>query len=119
MEDLLSEVGLSFAPVVFPCNTSAIRGKLPRLPTLSDYDSLLKEHDRVSVATLLPLSQAELEHQVQARTGRRVRDLSIELAAERIVLKGHVSSYYLKQLAQHGVHDLLPQIHVTNEIVVA
>jgi hypothetical protein len=64
------------------------------------------------------LSQAELEHQVQARTGRRVRNLAIELAEECIILRGHVSSYYLKQLAQHGIHDLLPQVSVTNAIVV-
>jgi hypothetical protein len=83
---------------------------------LSDLDP--KELFRVSVATLLPLSQAELEHQVQARTGRRVRDLAVELDQERIILRGHVSSYYLKQLAQHGIHDLLPQITVTNAIVV-
>jgi hypothetical protein len=83
---------------------------------LSDLDP--KELSRVSVATLLPLSQAELEHQVQARTGRRVRDLAVELNQERIILRGHVSSYYVKQLAQHGIHDLLPQITVTNAIVV-
>ncbi len=72
----------------------------------------------MSVATLLPLSQAELEHQVQARTGRRVRNLAVEFNEERVILRGHVSSYYLKQLAQHGIHDLLPQISVTNAIVV-
>jgi hypothetical protein len=77
-----------------------------------------KESVRVSVAALLPLSQAELEQQVQARTGRRVRDLAVELNAERIVLKGQVSSYYIKQLAQHGIHDLLPQVSVTNAIIV-
>jgi hypothetical protein len=78
----------------------------------------MKESFRVSVASLLPLSQAELEQQVQARTGRRVRDLAVELDQECIVLKGHVSSYYLKQLAQHGINDLLPQVTVMNAIVV-
>jgi len=85
---------------------------------VSQSDPDLKELPRVSVATLLPLSQAELEHQIQARTGRRVRNLAVELDEERIILRGHVSSYYLKQLAQHGLHDLLPQISVTNDIVV-
>lgn len=85
---------------------------------MSQSDPDLKELPRVSVATLLPLSQAELEHQIQARTGRRVRNLAVELDEERIILRGHVSSYYLKQLAQHGLHDLLPQISVTNDIVV-
>jgi hypothetical protein len=86
--------------------------------TVSQSDPDLKELPRVSVATLLPLSQAELENQIQARTGRRVRNLAVEVDEERIILRGHVSSYYLKQLAQHGIHDLLPHISVTNDIVV-
>src|SRR5258708_6829896 len=52
--------------------------------------------------------QLELERQVVARTGRRVRDLTIELYSERVILRGHTSTYYVKQLAQHGVRDVLP-----------
>lgn len=60
----------------------------------------------------------ELERSVQSRTGRRIRELSIELWPEHIVLRGKARTYYLKQLAQHGVRDLLPHASVENAIVV-
>ena len=62
--------------------------------------------------------RTELEHQVRARTGRRVRDLAIELCSERVILRGRAVSYHVKQLAQHGVRDLLPQVRLENAIVV-
>jgi hypothetical protein len=62
--------------------------------------------------------QAQLERTVQARTGRRVRQLAIEIGPGRIVLKGRASTYHVKQLAQHGVRDLLPHIHLENSIAV-
>jgi hypothetical protein len=60
----------------------------------------------------------ELEQRVQARTGRRVRQLAIELSPERVVLRGVAASYHVKQLAQHGIRDLLPQVRLENAIVV-
>ena len=66
----------------------------------------------------LPRLQHELEHRVQARTGRRVRNLAIELRPERVVLRGRASTYYVKQLAQHGIRDLLPQVDLENAITV-
>ena len=65
-----------------------------------------------------PQLQHELEAHVLARTGRRVRDLSIELYSERVILRGHTSTYYVKQLAQHGVRDVLPHVRLENAIVV-
>ena len=62
--------------------------------------------------------QQELEQRVLARTGRRVRDLAIELSPERIVLRGHTDTYYVKQLAQHGIRDVLPEVRLENAIVV-
>lgn len=58
----------------------------------------------------------ELERLVLVRTGRRVRDLAIELSPERIVLRGRTSSYYVKQLAQHGVREVLPHLNLENTI---
>jgi hypothetical protein len=66
-----------------------------------------------------PETQFELERHVQSRTGRRVRDLSIELQPERIVLRGVAATYHVKQLAQHGVRDVFPHIDLENAIVVA
>jgi len=62
--------------------------------------------------------QFELEQYVQVRTGRRVRNLAIELEPERVILRGQATSYYVKQLAQHGVRDLLPHVRLENTIVV-
>jgi len=47
-----------------------------------------------------------------------VRDLHVELARERVILHGQAGSYYVKQLAQSGVRDLLPEVTVENDIVV-
>jgi hypothetical protein len=66
----------------------------------------------------IPQLQGQLERQVQNRTGRRIRDLAIRLDRERIILHGRASSYYLKQLAQHGVRDILPQACLENAIEV-
>jgi hypothetical protein len=60
----------------------------------------------------------DLERRVQARTGRRVRNLTVELLPERVVLRGCAGSYHVKQLAQHGVRDVLPNIRLDNAIVV-
>jgi hypothetical protein len=62
--------------------------------------------------------QDQLENQVHQRTGRRVRNLAIELRPERVILRGQVTSYYIKQLAQHGICDLFPDLSLENSIVV-
>jgi hypothetical protein len=59
-----------------------------------------------------------VEHQVLLRTGRRVRRLAVELCPERVVLRGSAGSYYIKQLAQHGVRELLPDVLLENAITV-
>jgi hypothetical protein len=64
------------------------------------------------------LLQHELEDYVALRTARRIRNLTVEVAPECVVLRGQASSYYLKQLAQHGVRELLPQVRLENSIVV-
>jgi hypothetical protein len=66
----------------------------------------------------IPQLQWQLERQVQSRTGRRIRDLAIRLDRERVILHGRAASYYLKQLAQHGVRDILPQASLENAIEV-
>lgn len=62
----------------------------------------------------------DLERVVLESTGRRVRDLSIELRPGRIVLHGQANSYHVKQLAQHGLCNALPRtMRVENAIVVS
>ena len=65
-----------------------------------------------------PDLQQELEHRVSQRTGRRIRNLTVELGPERVILRGLATNYYLKQLAQHGVRELLPNVSLENVIIV-
>ncbi len=60
----------------------------------------------------------KLERRIHQRTGRRVRGLSIELGAAGIVLRGQAQSYYIKQLAQQGVREILPEASLQNAIEV-
>jgi hypothetical protein len=68
----------------------------------------------------LPKSLDELvTEKIQDRTGRRVRNLAVEVAGEIVVLHGKATSFHVKQLAQRGVRDVLPQAAVRNAIVVS
>jgi hypothetical protein len=70
------------------------------------------------VVSSIPKLQQDLEEQIALRTGRRVRELAVELEPERVILRGHTHTYYVKQLAQHSVRDLLPHVRLENGIVV-
>ncbi len=59
-----------------------------------------------------------LERHVRTRTGRRIRNLAIELDPNRVVLRGQASSFYVKQMAQQGIRDFLPDLLLENSIVV-
>ena len=63
------------------------------------------------------LSELVLER-VATRTGRRVRDLVVEVAPDRVTLRGRTNSFHVKQLAQHGVRDIVPTLRLENAIVV-
>jgi hypothetical protein len=67
----------------------------------------------------LPKERSEkLERHILDRTGRRVHGLHVEVRDEQVVLRGRTSSYYVKQLAQHCVWDVLPGARLQNVIVV-
>jgi len=70
------------------------------------------------VKSLTPQLQQDLEQRVSLRTGRRVRNLAVELEPERVVLRGLTNTYHVKQLAQHGVREMLPNMRLENVIVV-
>jgi hypothetical protein len=65
-----------------------------------------------------PRLRQELETQVRARTGGRLRKLDIQLSPEGVVLLGETATFHVKQLAQHGVRDILPTVQLRNDIVV-
>ena len=60
----------------------------------------------------------ELARHILDRTGRRVHGLRVEVRDEQVVLRGRTTSYYVKQLAQHCVWDVLPEARLDNSIVV-
>ena len=62
--------------------------------------------------------QEVLEQRVHTRTGRRIHNLAIELQPERVILRGRTATYYVKQLAQQGVQDVLPHVCLENAITV-
>ncbi len=67
----------------------------------------------------LRLEPSELKRLVEEKTHRRIRDLAVEMKNGGIVLlKGRAGSYHLKQLAQHGILDVLPHVHLVNAIEV-
>ena len=68
---------------------------------------------------LLVPDTRELTEVLSRQTGRRIRELRVELQPGRIVLRGRAVSYHVKQLAQHGLRRLLPHDQpVDNAIVV-
>ena len=73
---------------------------------------------RLLSPTLPTERRQELERHIQDRTGRRVQELCVDVSDEQIVLRGRTSSYYIKQLAQHSVWDVLPDVQLENDIVV-
>lgn len=67
----------------------------------------------------LPQIHTELERRVRARTGSRLRNLEIKVSQDGVVLLGNTNTFYIKQLASHGVRDVLPNISLNNQIVVS
>ncbi len=65
-----------------------------------------------------PRLREELASRVRARTGGRLRKLDIELSPDGVILHGETTTYHVKQLAQHGIRDLLPNVQLRNDIVV-
>ena len=69
----------------------------------------------MSTLDFLSLRQ-ELETRVLARTGSQLRDLGIELSPEGIRIFGKTTTFYVKQLAQHCVRQMLPKVRLVNDI---
>jgi hypothetical protein len=69
--------------------------------------------------TDFPRLREELESRIKALTGRRLRNLDIDLSTQGVILKGEAQTFYVKQLAQHGVREVLPNVRLDNAIQVA
>ena len=60
-----------------------------------------------------------LTERVVQLTGRRVRDLTVAIKDEEVILSGTTESFHVKQLAIQGVRDVLPKAPLRNAIIVA
>lgn len=61
---------------------------------------------------------ASIERAVHEETYHRIHSLTVEVGPQGVLLRGHCSSYYYKQLAQHAAMTFPGAGHVRNEIVV-
>ena len=46
------------------------------------------------------------------------REFDVPPGPERVILRGQTTTYYIKQLAQHGIRDILPDVCLENTIAV-
>jgi len=70
------------------------------------------------IASEHPPLQQQLESRIRLRTGKRVRNLEIQFSPDEVILLGDTSTYHVKQLAQHGVRDVMPTVRLHNRITV-
>jgi len=88
---------------------------------LSTGEAGLGALDAVLPATLAEAEQlaASIEQAVQRETGWGVRDLSVEVDRDGVLLKGRCETFYCKQLAQHAAMAVPGGDRLTNTIEVA
>lgn len=66
-----------------------------------------------------PRLRQELESHILARTGSRLRNLNIQLSTDGIRLIGQTATFHVKQLAQHSIREMLPDVRLQNDIAVS
>jgi len=59
-----------------------------------------------------------IKHRIHSRTHGRVWNLHVEFDGHAVVLRGRTSTYYTKQLAQHGALEIIAGKPVVNDIEV-
>lgn len=62
---------------------------------------------------------ARLEEHVRCRFVGRLRDFQIEVRSDGLILRGHVHTYYTKQVVQHAVLEMSELPILANEIEVS
>ncbi|MDZ7617895.1 MAG: BON domain-containing protein [Patescibacteria group bacterium] len=90
------------------------RNRFSRAPSYCGDDT----HPLPETLAEAELLVASIERAVHEETGRAVRDLSVKVSEEGVLLRGRCSSYYTKQLAQHAAMATPGGDAVTNEIEV-
>ncbi len=61
---------------------------------------------------------SSIKHRIHSRTYGRVWNLHVELTGQQVVLRGKTSTYYTKQLAQHGALEIINGQPIVNAIEV-
>jgi osmotically-inducible protein OsmY len=61
---------------------------------------------------------SRIKHRIHSRTHGRVWNLHVEIDGQAVVLRGRTSTYYTKQLAQHGALEITNGKSVVNDIEV-
>jgi len=64
------------------------------------------------------LLESTVFERIRSRLGARVRELSVRVVDDVVLLEGHCATYYTKQLAQHAAMGVLEEEHLENAIVV-
>lgn len=62
--------------------------------------------------------QARIQQRILRQTGRRVRDLEVEVREDTIILRGWCWTFYSKQLAQHAAMALIDHERLINQVEV-
>jgi hypothetical protein len=70
------------------------------------------------MSTTAPNFNEVIQQRVSTWTGRRVQNLAVEVEAGRVILRGRAKSFHVKQLAQRGALDVVPEGKLENAIVV-
>lgn len=70
------------------------------------------------MSTTPPTLTEIILQRVVNRTGRRVYNLAVEIGGDRVILRGRVNSYHIKQLALTAAREALPNGCIDNAIVV-
>ena len=87
---------------------------LPVMDHLAAFDDLVIGTDAGIDESLVD----RIERIVRCRTGCRIRDLSVDLSGNQVIISGLASTYYAKQLATHAALDEIPGCTLTNAIEV-
>jgi len=76
----------------------------------SPLDQQVERHRQLAIA---------IRQRIESRLLGRVRDLTIRISGNTVILEGKCATYYTKQLAQHAAMGILEDEHLDNEIVVS
>jgi hypothetical protein len=75
-------------------------------PVVTDWQLYAEPEKQARPAAL----EQAIKDQIVRRTGGRIQMLKVEVLGSHVVIRGFVSSYYLKQLALRGAMDAMASL---------